>query len=287
MSKKNEMNKAIDDFSANLLRFASQIQTGTEYLKDNVTFPKKHIIGVREFRSTLEGIEQRASAVAGSLTVIDKLSTNTLSLEELLGHCVTLYDSNRRAIQNLEKRLEDYGYRHDPNVPIEPIDPLASTSYTSHLDEAMEEADVESDVISKVHSIQGREMGDEILRGDPLFEYQSLKSRDYVLNAVDEGIGGRIHSTLGSSHNKGKGVETDNTNNSKLPLSNYVKVKQKNKDSSISRCSVSSDDISKANSPEDINVINATVTCNNLHVAEKKIEDESDDDEDDVGLDLT
>ncbi len=45
------------------------------------------------------------------------------SMQELVGHCVALYQHNHAAIAQLEQRLQQYGYR-DVYAPLPPENPL-------------------------------------------------------------------------------------------------------------------------------------------------------------------
>ncbi len=44
-------------------------------------------------------------------------------VQELVGHCVALYQHNHEAIAQLEQRLQQYGYR-DVYAPLPPENPL-------------------------------------------------------------------------------------------------------------------------------------------------------------------
>ena len=51
-----------------------------------------------------------------------------MSAQELLGHCVELFQSNREGVTALVAHLERYGYQAPPGARREPEDPCASAS---------------------------------------------------------------------------------------------------------------------------------------------------------------
>lgn len=67
---------------------------------------------------------ERCSHVASHSTHLPALAP--LALQELVGHCVALYQVNHAAIAQLEQRLQQYGYRdlYSPLPPENPLDML-------------------------------------------------------------------------------------------------------------------------------------------------------------------
>ncbi len=58
----------------------------------------------------------------------NKLLSHPVYPQELLGHCLALYQSNRSAIAQLEAHLGQYGYTPPPGLVREPGDPLAGAA---------------------------------------------------------------------------------------------------------------------------------------------------------------
>lgn len=48
--------------------------------------------------------------------------------QELLGHCLALYQDNRSSIQRLEAHLGQYGYTAPPGLQVEPENPVAAAA---------------------------------------------------------------------------------------------------------------------------------------------------------------
>lgn len=90
-----------------------------------------HLIAVREFKEVLRDVEERVSELTHGIHQLEHCTVDTISLEELLGHCHEVYQSNRQGITALERHLQQYGYSADPAPEVEPTDPFMSASAIS------------------------------------------------------------------------------------------------------------------------------------------------------------
>ncbi|GAB4824009.1 hypothetical protein N2152v2_011055 [Parachlorella kessleri] len=115
------LRKSLQRFAEDLQLFSSQLSQETQELKRNVEL--RPVTGATHFRHCLEDINDRLTALGEELQALEGVSLDAISLEELVGHCVALYQNNHAAIAQLEQRLQQYGYR-DLYAPLPPDNPL-------------------------------------------------------------------------------------------------------------------------------------------------------------------
>ncbi|GFR49705.1 hypothetical protein Agub_g11856 [Astrephomene gubernaculifera] len=114
-------------------RFADDLRSVTQQLNDSVTFlsratQHKPCVGPREFRQVLSDLQDEVSDLTTEVENLERFTVDTISFEELLGHCVGLYQANRSTIQLLEEHLQQYGYQQPPGVVQEPENPVSAAA---------------------------------------------------------------------------------------------------------------------------------------------------------------
>eukprot|EP01018_Ginkgo_biloba_P010504 Gb_14097 [translate_table: standard] len=62
------------------------------------------------FNSFLEGLNRRVASTNKQVEALESMSIDTISFQELLGHCNELYKQNDTALAVLEDQLKKYGY---------------------------------------------------------------------------------------------------------------------------------------------------------------------------------
>ena len=78
------------------------------------------------FRENLDDLERQVSDIAADVQQLERCTTDAISFEELMGHCVELYQNNRQGALALVAHLERYGYQQPAGVQPEPEDPCSS-----------------------------------------------------------------------------------------------------------------------------------------------------------------
>jgi hypothetical protein len=58
----------------------------------------------------LEDLKDDVSSSMAELQHLERMTTDTLSFEELLAHCTALYNWNEDGVSKLEAQLQQYGY---------------------------------------------------------------------------------------------------------------------------------------------------------------------------------
>ncbi|KAL4425881.1 hypothetical protein ABPG75_009897 [Micractinium tetrahymenae] len=120
-SSHSAVRKALRGLEDGLLVFTQQLAAETAELRRNVE--NRPRTGATYYRNILEDLQQRAEGLGQELAALEAVSTEAVSLEELVGHSVALYCQNHRQVQELEAQLAQYGYR-DLFAPLPPENPL-------------------------------------------------------------------------------------------------------------------------------------------------------------------
>ena len=60
--------------------------------------------------SFVQCLNRRVSTATSDLSLLESMSSDTVSFEELLGHCNEVYKKNQNDILELEDRLSAFGY---------------------------------------------------------------------------------------------------------------------------------------------------------------------------------
>lgn len=55
-------------------------------------------------------LNRRVASASSELNVLESLSLETVSFEELLGHCNEVYKNNQENLLHLQERLKSQGY---------------------------------------------------------------------------------------------------------------------------------------------------------------------------------
>ncbi|GFH09955.1 uncharacterized protein HaLaN_05188 [Haematococcus lacustris] len=120
-TSKSRLAEAITTFGAKLREFSQQTH-------DEVTLIKRtaeHLpsSGALEFQDVLDDLEDEVAELSQNLQQMDRFTIDSISFEELLGHCTGLYQSNHQGLLQLQQHLQQYGYH--PHGPLQqPRDPL-------------------------------------------------------------------------------------------------------------------------------------------------------------------
>ncbi|KAG2494456.1 hypothetical protein HYH03_007508 [Edaphochlamys debaryana] len=110
-------------------RFAEDLRTLTQQLNDGVSTlsratQHKPCVRPSEFREVLSDLQDEVSELQSEVEILEKHTVDAISFEELLGHCLALYQANRSTIGLLEAHLEQYGYQAPPGIVREPENPV-------------------------------------------------------------------------------------------------------------------------------------------------------------------
>ncbi|KXZ51625.1 hypothetical protein GPECTOR_12g589 [Gonium pectorale] len=82
----------------------------------------------REFKDVLGDLQEDVSNITSEVEVLETFTVDAISFQELVGHCLALYQANRGTIKLLEDHLHQYGFQPPPGMVHEPEDPLAAAS---------------------------------------------------------------------------------------------------------------------------------------------------------------
>ncbi|KIZ05362.1 hypothetical protein MNEG_2595 [Monoraphidium neglectum] len=118
------LSRALERFSADLRGLTARVSDGVTSLKRGAE-SRPHA-GVDAFRENLDDLEQQAADIAAEVQQLERCTTDAVSFEELLGHCVELYHSNRDGMTALVAHLERYGYQQPVSARREPDDPCST-----------------------------------------------------------------------------------------------------------------------------------------------------------------
>ncbi|KAL4445739.1 hypothetical protein ABPG77_008938 [Micractinium sp. CCAP 211/92] len=147
-SSQSTVRKALQGLEDGLAVFTQQLAAEAAELRRNVE--NRPRTGATYYRNILEDLQQRAEGLGQELAALEAVSTEAVSLEELVGHSVALYCQNHRQIQELEAQLAQYGYR-DLFAPLPPENPLDMLEVAGSQDAAGSAAGVAPGCSSSPH----------------------------------------------------------------------------------------------------------------------------------------
>ncbi|KAK9823097.1 hypothetical protein WJX72_000242 [[Myrmecia] bisecta] len=97
-------------------RFSQQLKSFSQQTADGVGELKRHInskpsAGPGQFRECLQDLLiEPASEIEEEVAALEGVTLDAVSLEELVGHCLAVYEENKRHIKDMEAHLAQYGY---------------------------------------------------------------------------------------------------------------------------------------------------------------------------------
>ncbi|GBF99160.1 hypothetical protein Rsub_12127 [Raphidocelis subcapitata] len=117
------LHKALERFAGELRGLTGRVSESIGSLKRGAE-SRPHA-GVDAFRENLEDLEGQVADIAAEAQQLERVTTEAVCLEELLGHFVELYHSNRAGAALLVAHLERYGYQQPAGARPEPEDPCS------------------------------------------------------------------------------------------------------------------------------------------------------------------
>ncbi|XP_015867914.1 uncharacterized protein LOC107405389 [Ziziphus jujuba] len=102
------MEESIASFCESVASFCNHIETSCNALKQSI---HRHPIPLDSASSTfIQCLNRKVSSASSELNVLGSLSLETVSFEELLGHCNEIYKNNEENLLRLQDCLEPLGY---------------------------------------------------------------------------------------------------------------------------------------------------------------------------------
>ncbi|KAK9068529.1 hypothetical protein SSX86_012644 [Deinandra increscens subsp. villosa] len=102
------MEESITQFRDGVARFCNHLESSSAALLQSVN--RRPIPFDSASLSFVQCLNRRVSTATGDLNLLESMSFDTVSFEELLGHCNEIYKKNQNDIVELEDRLSAYGY---------------------------------------------------------------------------------------------------------------------------------------------------------------------------------
>lgn len=95
-------------FCNQLRSFCDHLQSMCSNLK--ASMQQRPIPLGSSLNSSLEGLNRRLTSTNQQVEALESMTIDTISFQELLGHCNQIYKQNESALSVLEDRLKEYGY---------------------------------------------------------------------------------------------------------------------------------------------------------------------------------
>ncbi|WIA34718.1 hypothetical protein OEZ86_013029 [Tetradesmus obliquus] len=121
MSSKYLLDHILSTFAGELLSFVQRASDSISALKRTVE--QRPSAGVQDFKECLDDLEEQVSDFTEEIQQLVTCTSDTTSLEELIGHCTAVYHANRTAALQLEQHLSQYGYQQPAGAVLEPENP--------------------------------------------------------------------------------------------------------------------------------------------------------------------
>ncbi|XP_062004773.1 uncharacterized protein LOC133722005 [Rosa rugosa] len=123
------MEDSIRSFCNSTASFCNHLQGSCDALKTSID---RRPIPLATASSTfIHSLNRRVSTASAHLNLLETMSFDTVSFEELLGHCNEVYKDNHARLLHLQHRLQPFGYlpeieidEDDVSTPITPEDGL-------------------------------------------------------------------------------------------------------------------------------------------------------------------
>lgn len=100
-------------FCNQLRSFCDHLQSMCNDLKASMQRPPIPLGS--SLNSSLEGLNRRLQSTNQQVEALESMTIDTISFQELLGHCNQIYKQNEVAVAVLEDRLKEYGYEPGEN----------------------------------------------------------------------------------------------------------------------------------------------------------------------------
>ncbi|KAL4560644.1 hypothetical protein LXL04_032797 [Taraxacum kok-saghyz] len=112
------MEDSITQFRDGVARFCNHLESSSAALLQSVN--RRSIPFDSASLSFVQCLNRRVSTATSDLNLLESMSSDTVSFEELLGHCNEVYKKNQNDILELEDRLSAFGYV--PEVEIDELE---------------------------------------------------------------------------------------------------------------------------------------------------------------------
>ncbi|PWA85935.1 hypothetical protein CTI12_AA144170 [Artemisia annua] len=102
------MEDTIRQFRNGVARFCNHLESSSAALLQSVN--RRPIPFDSASLSFVQGLNRRVSTATSDLNLLESMTFDTVSFEELLGHCNEIYKKNQNDIVEIEDRLSAFGY---------------------------------------------------------------------------------------------------------------------------------------------------------------------------------
>ncbi|GMH23027.1 hypothetical protein Nepgr_024870 [Nepenthes gracilis] len=179
------MEGSITQLSQNLASFCNQLESSCDALRQSVD---RRPIPLDSASTTfIQSLNRRLSPLASDLNLLESMSFNTVSFEELLGHCNEVYKQNQADLLQLHCRLQSLGYISSSfRLENDEEDDVRASNVTdpSILDLESRKADGELDLLTDCGGSIMKSLKDGSLFEDSL-NLKSLGLSDACLAAIE------------------------------------------------------------------------------------------------------
>nr|GEW40506.1 hypothetical protein [Tanacetum cinerariifolium] len=102
------MEDSIREFRNGVSRFCNHLESSSAALLQSVN--RRPIPFESASLSFVQGLNRHVSTATSDLNLLESMTFDTVSFEELLGHCNEIYKKNQNDIAEIEDRLSAFGY---------------------------------------------------------------------------------------------------------------------------------------------------------------------------------
>ncbi|KAL6133773.1 hypothetical protein ACLB2K_066007 [Fragaria x ananassa] len=116
------MDDSIRSYCNSMASFCNHLQSSCDALKTSID---RRPIPLATASSTfIHSLSRRVSAASAHLNLLETMSFDTVSFEELLGHCNEVFKDNQTRLLHLQDRLQPFGYV--PEIEIDEDDDVST-----------------------------------------------------------------------------------------------------------------------------------------------------------------
>ncbi|GAX83093.1 hypothetical protein CEUSTIGMA_g10519.t1 [Chlamydomonas eustigma] len=149
LSSRSRLRSALDDFGQQVKDFSKQVGDGIAQVQRSADMP--YSSNGRDYKLALANLEEELNEISQEVQHLQQFSFDSLSFEELLGHCLAAYSSNRGMALKLASSLGIHLYEpEDPACLNHPA--VRAVSFTHHDDAIKNEDEESNDVDLRNHS---------------------------------------------------------------------------------------------------------------------------------------
>ncbi|KAF5838383.1 hypothetical protein DUNSADRAFT_2919 [Dunaliella salina] len=136
MDRRNrKLSRSVAHFQEYIGSWAEDVQQGVASLKRVNDYGPN--VGALEFKHALSELDEEVSELAQQTQHLERFTVDSQSMEELVGHCSQLYQSNRTGMQKLQAHLAQYGYQspgplQHPQNPLSLVHPASARADQAH-----------------------------------------------------------------------------------------------------------------------------------------------------------